>query len=154
MDREATSVAACRAVYDDLTPGTGADHVQQAEVESLPHADQSFDAVLSIAVLHFAVSSEAFDRMVSEMWRVLRPGGILFVRLATTITMGDSLQPLERQGWCRLPDGSSRFLVDEARLLALTSSLGGELLDPIKTTNVQGLRAMTTWVVARGRQDR
>jgi tellurite methyltransferase len=36
-------------------------------------------------------------------------------------------------------------------LLDATDALGGELLDPLKTTNVQNQRCMTTWVVRRGR---
>ena len=48
-----------------------------------------------------------------------------------------------------MPDGSERFLADEARLLALTAGLGGTLVDPLKTTVVQGQRCMTTWVVRR-----
>jgi len=47
------------------------------------------------------------------------------------------------------PDGSEAYLVDEGRLLAATARLGAELVDPIKTTNVQGLRCMTTWVLRR-----
>ncbi len=34
-------------------------------------------------------------------------------------------------------------------LLALTSRLGGALLDPLKTTVVQDQRSMTTWVVRK-----
>jgi hypothetical protein len=34
-------------------------------------------------------------------------------------------------------------------LTAMTSRLGGELLDPIKTTVVQDQRAMTTWVLRK-----
>jgi hypothetical protein len=48
-----------------------------------------------------------------------------------------------------LPDGSERYLVDEAMLIALTRTLGGSLVDPIKTTVVQDQRCMTTWVVRR-----
>jgi len=48
-----------------------------------------------------------------------------------------------------LPDGSDRFLVDEAMLRDVTTSLGGELIEPIKTTIVENLRAMTTWVVIK-----
>ena len=45
------------------------------------------------------------------------------------------------------PDGSERYLVDEALLLEHTKRLGGELADPIKTTVMRDLRAMTTWVL-------
>ena len=50
---------------------------------------------------------------------------------------------------CRLPDGSERYLVDEALLLRLTAELGGELADPLKTTIVQNQRCMTTWIVRK-----
>jgi hypothetical protein len=85
--------------------------------------------------------------MVDEMWRVLAPGGLLFARLATSISIEGRLdRPVGR---VRLPDGSERFVVDEATLITLTRELGGRLLDPLKTTNVQNQRAMTTWVVEK-----
>ena len=34
--------------------------------------------------------------------------------------------------------------------MALTRDLGGELMDPLKTTVVQGQRCMTTWVLRKG----
>ena len=49
----------------------------------------------------------------------------------------------------QLPDGTERYLVDEPLLMSLTRELGGELLDPLKTTVVQGQRCMTTWIVRR-----
>ncbi len=49
----------------------------------------------------------------------------------------------------RLPDGSTRYLVDESLLLDLTRRLGGTLVDPLKTTVVQDQHCMTTWVVAK-----
>ena len=58
------------------------------------------------------------------------------------------MEPLGN-GRVLLPDGSERYVVDEARLMALTCTLGGSLLDPLKTTVVQGQRCMTTWVVRR-----
>ena len=48
-----------------------------------------------------------------------------------------------------LPDGSERYLVDEAMLLRLTVELGGQLMDPLKTTVVQSQRSMTTWVMRK-----
>ena len=86
--------------------------------------------------------------MVGEMWRVLRQGGLLFARLASSIGIEARVRPAGN-GLYSLPDGSERFLVDEAGLLARTKALGGVLLDPIKTTNVQNLRAMTTWCLRK-----
>jgi hypothetical protein len=101
-------------------------------------------------VLHFAADEAQLRRMVAEMWRVLRPGGLFFARLASSIGIEDRVEPIAgRRHW--LPDGSQRLLADERLLLELTAELGGSLLDPLKTTNVQNLRAMTTWCVEKRR---
>lgn len=149
VDRDARSVARVQDLATQLAPALPLDQIRTAEVDALPFADASMDAVLSSAVLHFAEDPAHWDRMVGEMWRVLRPGGMLFARLASSIGIETLVRPVGN-GRHRLPDGSERFLVDEAGLLARTEALGGVLLDPIKTTNVQNLRAMTTWCVRKG----
>jgi hypothetical protein len=40
-------------------------------------------------------------------------------------------------------------MVDASWLEEVTERLGGEWLEPIKTTIVQGQRAMTTWVLRK-----
>jgi len=86
--------------------------------------------------------------MLRGTWRLVKPNGLFFCRLASSIGMESRLTS---RGGRRfgLPDGTERFLVDEGYLLALTSELGGALLDPLKTTVVQDRRCMTTWVLRR-----
>jgi hypothetical protein len=86
--------------------------------------------------------------MLRQLWRVLKPGGLFFARLASTIGMANDVTPLGA-GRYRLPDGSDRFLVDAAAIESWTHRLGGRLIDPIKTTVVHGQRSMTTWVALR-----
>ena len=117
-------------------------------IEAMAWPDHFADVVISSAVLHFARDDEQFEAMVQRMWDVLKPGGMMFCRLASTIGMEHRVRPLSGR-WHRLPDGSERYLVDEALLLALTARLGGVLLDPLKTTVVQDQRSMTTWVVRK-----
>ena len=112
------------------------------------NATENFDLVLSSAVLHFARDEEHWQAMVNEMWRVLKPGGIFFARLASTIGIEDKVKLIEGRRY-HLPDGSDRFLVDEAMLKKVTAAIGGEFIEPIKTTVVENLRAMTTWVVKK-----
>jgi SAM-dependent methyltransferase len=111
-------------------------------------AGGSFDAVICSAVLHFADDAAHFERMVDELWRVLAPRGLFFARLASNIGLETVIGPGGRR--VRLPDGSDRFVVDEATLMTLTARLGGRLADPLKTTVVQGVRAMTTWCLLKG----
>ena len=142
IDQREEDVAHVRAQH----PTLAADRVRQGVVEALPYEDGMFDVVLANAVLHFARDHSHFDQMVAELSRVLRPGGLLFARLASDIGIEDRVAPLGG-GRYRLPDGTDRYLVNEARLTEWTERMGGRLLDPLKTTNVQGLRCMTTWVV-------
>jgi tellurite methyltransferase len=106
------------------------------------------DVVLSSAVLHFARDDDQFLAMVRGTWRVLKPGGLLFCRLASSIGLEDRIQRVAGRRFL-LPDGSERYLVDEALLIRLTEDLGGQLADPLKTTVVQNQRSMTTWAVRK-----
>jgi SAM-dependent methyltransferase len=110
--------------------------------------DHIADVVISNAVLHFARDDEHFWTMLRGSWRVLRPGGLFFCRLASTIGSEHLLHPIGGRRY-RLPDGSERYLVDEALLLDATERLGGELVDPLKTTLVHHQRSMTTWVLRK-----
>jgi tellurite methyltransferase len=145
IDRDPEAVERVRAVAARLAPALPSLNFCTGEIDHLPWDDGSMDAVVCSAVLHFASDLAHFDRMVVEMWRVLAPDGMLFARLASNI----GLETLVGAGGRRvtLPDGSDRFVVDQAILLALTQRLGGRLLDPLKTTNVQQRRCMTTWCV-------
>ena len=121
---------------------------RQEPVESNSFPDAAADVVVCSAVLHFARDDRHFRAMLAGAWRVLKPGGLFFCRLASTIGMESLVKPLgERRYW--LPDGSERYLVDEALLMQITDEIGGALLDPIKTTVVQNQRAMTTWVMRK-----
>ena len=148
VDRSAEAVAAVRALAAQLAPGLPPDHFRLSEVDALPFGDASMDAVLSSAVLHFARDEAHFHAMIDEMWRVLRPGGLLFARLASSIGIEGAVRPLGGRSFI-LPDRSRRFLVDAELLEATAARLGAELLDPIKTTIVHEQRAMTTWVVGK-----
>lgn len=148
VDQSPEAVAATRQLAARLAPNLQPNSFRVEPVERLSLEPHSFDVVISSAVLHFARDDDHFQAMLDAMWRTLRPGGLLFARLASSIGM-----PLARftsLGGRRftMPDGSDRYLVDEELLMTETARLGGELVDPIKTTVVQNARCMTTWVLA------
>jgi tellurite methyltransferase len=145
-DQDPNAVAQLRALAESLAPDRSHDfRVEPIEATSFP--DASFDVVIASAVLHFASDAAHFESMLRQLWRVLKPGGMFFARLASTIGI-DDVDPLGN-GRYRLPDGSDRYLVDAATIAAWTGRLGGTLIDPIKTTVVHEQRSMTTWVAAR-----
>ena len=147
-DRDPLAVNAVRALAAAVAPALPAERFRVEPVEQSSFATGAFDVVISNAVLHFASNDAHFDAMVVELWRLIAPGGLLFARLASSIGMADRMEP-RGHGRYLMPDGSERYLVDEARLMATTRRLGGRLLDPLKTTIVQDQRCMSTWVVGR-----
>jgi tellurite methyltransferase len=147
-DERPDAIAAVRALASTLAPRLPASNFRCEPVEAMTFDAGCADVVISSAVLHFARDEAHFRAMLAGTWRCLRPGGLLFCRLASSIGLEGRAQRIDGRRF-RLPDGSDRFLVDEALLMALTDELGGALVDPLKTTVVQGQRCMTTWVVRR-----
>jgi len=148
LDRDPVAVAQVRALAARLAPNASAGCFLAGELDQLPWQNESMDAVIASAVLHFARDRPHFERVMHELWRVLAPGGLLFARLASTIGLETTIGA-SAGSRVRLPDGSVRFVVDQEMLLDLSERLGGHLLDPIKTTNVQGQRCMTTWCLEK-----
>src|SRR5262245_12385770 len=147
VDADAAAIRSVRQLVASLNPMLPQEQVHCGSLDSLPWEDGSTDAVICSAVLHFARDEQEFAAILEELWRVLAPGGLFFARLATSIGLERHLP--SSTGRMQLPDGSERFLVDERTLLDWTSALGGTLSDPLKTTNVQNTRCMTTWVMEK-----
>jgi SAM-dependent methyltransferase len=152
VDTDPKAVEATRWLAALLAPALPADNFRTEPLEAMSFPDHLADVVLSSAVLHFARDDDHFDAMLRATWRVLKPGGILFCRLASSIGMDARMEAQVRRVEGRrfqLPDGTERYLVDEAFLMAVTEELGGKLADPLKTTVVQNQRCMTTWVIRK-----
>jgi tellurite methyltransferase len=144
VDQDARAVAAVR----ELAAAVPADNFRVEAIEKTSFPDAFADVVISSAVLHFARDDEQFRAMLLGTWRVLKPGGLMFCRLASSIGIERQIENVGGRRFL-LPDGSKRYLVDEALLGGLTQELGATLLDPLKTTVVQNQRSMTTWVVRK-----
>jgi SAM-dependent methyltransferase len=145
IDSDPAAVAVVRNLFARLAPGLPGTNIVAGRLDALPWPAASMDAVICSAVLHFADDEAHFNRMVHEMWRVLAPRGLFVARLASSIGI-EHLLPAA-SGRMRLPDGSDRFVVSERMLLDLNARLGAVALEPLKTTNVQNQRCMTTWVI-------
>jgi SAM-dependent methyltransferase len=148
VDQSAAAVARVRALAAALAPRLPPDNFRAEPVEGMSFGDASFDLVISSAVLHFARDEDHWRAMVGGMWRALKPGGIFFARLASSIGIEAEVERIEGRRY-RLPDGSDRFLVDERMLAEATNSLGGEWLEPLKTVVVQHARSMSTWCLRK-----
>lgn len=116
------------------------------KVELMPYNDEEFDFVYSIAVLHFAKSHQHFWDMINEMLRVIKKGGYLMLRMTSWHTF--TLQKQTDNGLVEISDGQ-RYMLDIEEFKKFGADNGLKFSDPIKTTNVDGLRTMTTIVLQK-----
>jgi SAM-dependent methyltransferase len=148
LDQDPQAVDHVRQLSESLQTGLPAENFQAGSIENMPFPGAIADVVLCNAVLHFARDDRHFRAMLAELWRVLKPGGMLFCRLGSRIGMDFQLL---RGNIFLIPDGSEWYLVDEQLLLDLTKELNAVQVDPLKTTIVQDYRCMTTWVLRKRR---
>ena len=147
-DADQQAVDRVRSLARKLAPALPESNFRLGSVENLPFEDGCADVVISNTVLHFARDDAHFEAMLDGTWRVLKPGGLFFSRIGSAIGMEGQVKPIAGRR-CWSPDGSERYLVDAALLAAQAERIGGEMLDPLKTTVVQNLRSMTTWVLRK-----
>src|ERR1022692_4687583 len=112
-DADAQAVENVRRLAAALAPNLPAGNFRVEAVEEMAFPDGFADVVISSAVLHFARDDNQFQAMLRGTWRVLRRGGLLFCRLASSIGMEDRVERVAGRRF-RLPDASERYLVDEA----------------------------------------
>jgi SAM-dependent methyltransferase len=148
VDRDPDSVEQVRHLAASLAPRLPPGNFRAEAVESMSFSNSVADLVISSAVLHFARDDDHFRDMLRGTWRVLKPGGLLFCRLASSIGLEHEIQRVAGRRFL-LRDGSERYLVDEALLAQEARELGGRMIDPLKTTVVQNERSMTTWVLRK-----
>jgi len=146
LDLDAAGVDHVRRLSASLNTGLPAENFQVGSIERMPFPDAFADVVICSAVLHFARDDAQFHAMLAELWRVVKPGGMLFCRLGSRIGM--DFEPVRGRIFIT-GDGSKWYLVDEEMLLDLGEEMDAVLVDPLKTTIVQDLRCMTTWVLRK-----
>ena len=148
IDTDPLAIQHVQALAAQLAPHLPPDNFRAEAIEQISFPEGFADVVLSSAVLHFARDDEHFMGMLRGSWKVLKRGGLFFCRLASSIGMEHQVTPVVGRRHL-LPDGSEPYLVDAKLLTDLTRELGGELLDPLKTTVVHNQRCMTTWVMRK-----
>lgn len=148
IDTNPDAIAAVRELSSALNPNLPAENYRVGSIEDNPFSGMQFHLVLCNAVLHFAENETHFEKMLFAAWEMVAPDGYFFVRLASSIGIEQLVQPIGN-GRYWLPDCSERYLVNEDALLNYTAQLKATLCEPIKTTNVQHQRCMTTWCLQK-----
>lgn len=115
-------------------------------LENLPYGENSFDHILCCAVLHFAQSEIHFTAMLTELVRVLKVNGTMLIRMASNIGLDGNAPEITYK-----ENGQKgTYYLTRERIGNLIKEFDIELIEPVKTTNVQDERAMTTLVFHKG----
>src|SRR5882724_8571152 len=118
VDSDPRAVEAVRRLAANLAPVLPSENFRLEPIEEMSFPNGFADFVISSAVLHFARDDDHFQAMLRETLRVLKPGGFLFCRLASSIGMERQIKPLGQRR-VLLPDGWERYLVDATLLRSL-----------------------------------
>jgi len=123
---------------------------QLGDLRDIQFPDENFEVVISSAVLHFSDGKNDFQKMFSELMRVLKTGGILFLRMCTDVGMNKMVHVSE--GTFKLPDGTIRYILTEEILGFLIDKYSLQYLEPFKSVVVHGQRSMATLVLEKGQK--
>lgn len=143
IDKDKKSIDLVKNKYSNLSS-----NLLVSEVEHLPFKDHNFEHVICNAVLHFAESTKHFSAMFSEIIRVLKNKGTLFIRMTSDIGIEDKIEFIS-EGVYLMPDTSHRFLLTKSLLENIMITHNLSFLEPLKTVNVDDLRCMTTLVLQK-----
>ena len=139
------------AAVDELKekyPDLPAERLLVSSLENIPFSNNHFNHIICSAVLHFAKSISQFNCMLTEMVRVLKPGGTLFIRMTTDIGIEDKVKFIA-DGVYTIPDGSTRFLLTRELLSACMQQNNLSFIEPLKTVNVDDVRCMSTLLLQK-----
>jgi len=140
VDTNARSIEIAKEKYPNLS-----DNFSVQNLDVLHFDTNTFEHVICSAVLHFAQNTRHFLNMFSELVRVVKVNGTIFVRMT-------SIQGLEKfvnqisEGVYALPDKTNRFLLHEELLFKIMEKHELSFLEPIKTVQVGKERSMCTLV--------
>lgn len=149
IDRDPVALQLLRLYGKSLHPDFDGEKIIEDDASSISLPPASFDAIISSAVFHFADSHDHFIQMFAELARLLRPGGILFIRTAMLDGIESQAAALDEYGCYALPDGSDRYLLSYNMLEQMMDEHSMSLLEPLKYVVVHQARSMGTIVLQK-----
>lgn len=148
-DNNGSAIQMARIIAKTIQPHYDIYRFQESLIEDMPFHSEAFDTILSSAVLHFAQSESHFFQMLDEMMRILKPGGIFFLRMCTDAGHILANAPHLGNGVYLLPDDSERFVLTKSLEKEMINRYGLEYLESPKSVLVHGLRSMGVFVMRK-----
>ncbi len=121
---------------------------QVMKLDKILFPDTSFDLIICSAVLHFAKSEDHFQMMLSELLRLIKPKGKIFIRTMTDRYLPDKTKELE-SGVFHFPNEQTRFVINADDFTADLESLNVKLIEPYKEVVVGTRHTMGTFILEK-----
>jgi len=146
VDVNSSAISMARISGRTLDPNFDPQRFQVANLEDIPFHTAAFDVVLSSAVLHFVKSKDHFLILLKEHMRVLKYGGVFWLRMCTDA--GGAFELMDKSSLLmqKLPDGTERFVLTESLIREIMIEYQLTLLEPAKSVLVHNNRAMGVFV--------
>lgn len=119
---------------------------QVMKLDKVLFPDSTFDIIICSAVLHFAKSEDHFQMMLSELIRLIKPNGKIFIRTMTDLYIAENVIELDHNIY-QFPNEQIRFVVNKDKLLRDLNELNMELIEPLKEVVVQNRHTMGTFML-------
>ncbi len=148
LDQEGDSIQMLKYLIKSINKEYPLDRFTVGNVAQMPFERHEFDTIISSAVLHFAEDKNHYMKMMQEMVRVLKPNGILFLRMAADEGMKRHIKSMGN-GRYFLPDGSIRFLLTKEMLSEVMDLFKLSFIEPFKIVIVDDKRCMSTLVLRK-----
>lgn len=148
IDKNNDSIQMLKHLVKSINKEYPSNRFIRGNLEEMPYKKDDFDAIVSSAVLHFAESHDHFFQMFHELHRVLKSGGILFIRMTASLGMEGQIKSMGN-GKFLLPDNSVRFLLTKLLLNKIVDKFGYSFEENFKSVVVDGKRSMCTLVLKK-----
>ncbi|BDD06399.1 class I SAM-dependent methyltransferase [Aureibacter tunicatorum] len=137
IDQDRQAIKFLKMLSKTLNSDLDADCFIHGDASDMPYPPRAFDVVICNAVLHFAKDLENFMQMISELERVVKLEGSVFIRMAFDL---DGMPELNEEFPFRL----NRTLLEKVK-----KKFDFEEIEPFKTVLIPEMRSMATIILKK-----
>lgn len=131
-DQSEESIQLIREYLPGWNPVLNPENFQPADPLALPFDDGFFDYAFSLHFSGFTKTFQTLQSLIGEALRVIKPSGVLFLQLETSIGLEGKILHLTGNRYL-LQDGHEKFLLSEQEVNEVLNNLKCSTIRPMIT---------------------
>jgi len=124
------------------------DRLHMQHIENMTFSSRFFDVVYCLDVLHLAQDQAHLEKMLNELWRVLKYGGMLFIKMYSIIGLADQVKN-RGGGRYQFHHGLEFFNMNESFFNHWMDQHHAVCVEPVKTIITGKFAASTYYVLSK-----